>query len=92
MYRDLTFSFGAEDAPFVLGFLSALIVSVTTSIVLVVSSHDLPDAKFSGDAQTKTPNYCTWTKVCELVRVVSHTLATAIIAIDESRVRDPFLR
>lgn len=89
MYRDLTFSVGAEEISFGFGFLSAFILSVATSIVLV-SRDNLPYPKLSGDTKTQAPNYSAWTKIGELVRVISHTLATTIVAIDESRIRDPF--
>lgn len=83
MNCDLAFSVGSE---FIFGF------QISALDFTIISGHNLANPELSRDTETEAANDCSWTKICELVRVIAYALAAAFVAIDKGGVRYPLLR
>ena len=77
VYRDLAFSV----CPLVFG----------GCWLFVIPGYDFPYSKFSSNPKTQAANDGSRSKVGQLIAVIAHAFASALVAVDERRVRDPLV-
>jgi hypothetical protein len=77
MYSNLAFS------------ICSLIFRVCT--LFIIPSNNLSHSKFSGNSKTQATDDGSWSKVSQLISVVTYALAAALVAVDKGSVGYPFV-